>query len=712
MTWLRWITFLALAPLVAAGADGAGQLQLVLLAVVAASNVALARLPPRIWEHPALLPIVAVLDIGVLTASMYWGQGFARDFFFAYFALLAVVAMAGRLGPAVVAATLVVIGYGTLLGLRSGLELLHSPELIGRLGFLFSVGVGYGGLLEAGKARLHDAALRGQLVGWVSKLSAAFADDFDAVDLIRQVLLDIQAAYPGNVRASLVQVLDGRVTVITSSDDEEIRHLPLAAEQYPELTRVLEEGRPVVIEDIRTSPVTEAVRELVADLPFTALLLCPVRCEQDGVGNVVLRVARKHGSFSPAMVQTTQNVAEAIGVIYRQATLREAMERSQRMEMVAQITASVAHSFNAILSTVLLSSETIRRQVHAHANVAACGVSPCDGAGEQRFTAIELAVKEGLTIVERLEAWTRLGSDQQEEADRRVVSPAELLQEAWRHAQPHWSRHEATRRLQLHWQVEDELPAVAGNPTALREALLNLILNAIDAMPRGGTLTLGADAGADEVRFFVQDTGTGIPEEQIERIFEPLFSTKGTGGTGLGLTIARQVATRHRGSLSVVSKEGIGSRFCLRLPAAACADPAADPPADGQVEDNRRVLLVEGNELVRDVMLRSLQGAGNEVDTVAGVDEALIMLGTSRSYAGLVVDADDNADLIALLEWLQERRPDLSGRVLVFSTRDIDASLQALQRTYAFVFVDRSAGLGALHQELRRITDATGEAAA
>ena len=124
------------------------------------------------------------------------------------------------------------------------------------------------------------------------------------------------------------------------------------------------------------------------------------------------------------------------------------------------------------------------------------------------------------------------------------------------------------------------------------------------------------------------------------------------------------------------------------------------------------MLLVEGNELVRDVMLRSLQGAGNEVDTVAGVDEALIMLGTSRSYAGLVVDADDNADLIALLEWLQERRPDLSGRVLVFSTRDIDASLQALQRTYAFVFVDRSAGLGALHQELRRITDATGEAAA
>jgi len=203
--------------------------------------------------------------------------------------------------------------------------------------------------------------------------------------------------------------------------------------------------------------------------------------------------------------------------------------------MVSQVTSSVAHSFNDILSTVLLASENLRKQIVEHSEVAGCQGAPCDAASIQRFSNIELAVKEGLSIVERLNAWTRLDQGvERERGGASVFDPAELLREAWSYAQPQWVRCNATRDLELVWDLA-ETANVSGDRTELREVLLNLILNAVDAMPRGGTLTLRLASGSERVRFIIQDTGIGIAEDQLERIFEPTFSTKGAAGTGLGL---------------------------------------------------------------------------------------------------------------------------------------------------------------------------------
>ena len=149
VTLLRWVMFIALAYLVSASGDGTVALRAGLLAVVALSNVALSRLRLATWEHSALLPVIASIDIAVLLGAMVSGTGFARDFFFAYFVILAIVGMAGSLRWALVGTALSVAGYGAILGLEHGMVLLQTPSLIGRLGFLFSVGVGYGGLIEA-----------------------------------------------------------------------------------------------------------------------------------------------------------------------------------------------------------------------------------------------------------------------------------------------------------------------------------------------------------------------------------------------------------------------------------------------------------------------------------------------------------------------------------------------------------------------------------
>lgn len=125
---------------------------------------------------------------------------------------------------------------------------------------------------------------------------------------------------------------------------------------------------------------------------------------------------------------------------------------------------------------------------------------------------------------------------------------------------------EAERKgIEMRVSIDDNLPQVLMDKRHIKQALLNLIQNAMAAMPEGGTLTLKAEQTDDEVRFSVADTGTGIPEELLTKIFEPYFTTK-KSGTGLGLTITFKIVKEHAGDISLESKEGAGSTFTIHLP--------------------------------------------------------------------------------------------------------------------------------------------------
>ena len=384
------------------------------------------------------------------------------------------------------------------------------------------------------------------------------------------------------------------------------------------------------------------------------------------------------------------------------------MERSEKMEMVSQIAISVSHSFNDILSRVLLAAEALRKQATRHAESTGGTDGPFDDESMARFNTIELSVKEGLTIVERLAAWTHLDGENARETGTVAVDARGVLEEAWKYARPLWARREATRGLTLQLNVE-ETRAVEGNPPELREVLLNLIINAVDAMPKGGTMTLGLTEVADKVVFSVEDTGTGMSKETMERIFDPLFTTKGKAGTGLGLSTARSVAQRHGGMLTAESQEGVGSRFCLILPASSMT-PDLQTELTATVSEaaaagSQRVLLVEANDLVRDVMLRVLQGAGLHVDVVASLDEAKVMLGTQRAYRGLVIDAVVGADdLPEFLTAVRDKDADMAGRVLLYSNGGMTHGMIELQQSFGVSCVDRTAGLATLSDALSIIT--------
>jgi CheY-like chemotaxis protein/two-component sensor histidine kinase len=199
----------------------------------------------------------------------------------------------------------------------------------------------------------------------------------------------------------------------------------------------------------------------------------------------------------------------------------------------------------------------------------------------------------------------------------------------------------ARRGIRVSREVEDGLPRALCDANQIEQVLLNLVLNALEAMRTtgGGALRIRlARAGGDMVEVSVADTGPGIAPEVQARIFEPFFTTKagfGPGrvaGTGLGLSVSRGIVEQHGGTIEVESAPGAGARFTVRLPAApgvappAPAAPAAAPAAASRPRSSARVLVADDEAVIRDVIRRVLRKAGCEVKTARSIGRARKLL--------------------------------------------------------------------------------------
>ncbi len=407
------------------------------------------------------------------------------------------------------------------------------------------------------------------------------------------------------------------------------------------------------------------------------------------------RAARANGfSFEPEVALRTQDgrrvVVETITNSYEtgdqkvmQGNIRDITERVrlqdqlrqvQKLDSIGRLAGGIAHDFNNLL------------------NIISAHVGLLQRPGEEKrraesATAIQKAVERGTAVVRQLLTFARKGETSYELTDVNTVlrEVASMLRETF------------PKQTRVATKLAENLPPIQADPNQIHQAILNLAVNARDAMPDGGTLTLGTDdvdgdvvrrkfpevAAKRFVELCVSDTGTGMDEETLRRIFEPFFSTKGSGGQGLGLAVVYGIVNSHHGVIDLESEPGKGSTFRIYLPvmdgaAPGTADPdsgetkrepaAQDQRASGRVRTDAAgrltLLLVEDEETLLAPIRTILEEEGYAVLTAADGLEAV------RLHA-------ENVDRISAV-LLDLSLPRLGGWQAFQRMRELDPQLRCI----------------------------------
>jgi signal transduction histidine kinase len=229
---------------------------------------------------------------------------------------------------------------------------------------------------------------------------------------------------------------------------------------------------------------------------------------------------------------------------------REA-QRSQHLMLLGRLAASVSHEIRNPLSAMTLHVELLQEEMRQPSLNSAETIAAS-------FTEITTQLARLHNLVDDYLSLARVATIERTPQDLGAAV------EAWAHE---WQELMTTKGVTLQLDRMTHLGQAVFHKSTLRRVVLNLVHNALDAMPQGGTLTLTGEVSATHVHLHVRDTGSGIPAEQLPHIFEPLYTTK-PEGTGLGLYIVREIITAHDGQITVRSSAGHGTTFTLTLPRA------------------------------------------------------------------------------------------------------------------------------------------------
>ncbi|MBI4861012.1 MAG: PAS domain S-box protein [Candidatus Riflebacteria bacterium] len=312
-------------------------------------------------------------------------------------------------------------------------------------------------------------------------------------------------------------------------------------------------------------------------------------------------------------------------------SLQEQLLRAQKLEAIGLLAGGIAHDFNNLLTTILGNAQALGSEAPPGSERAA----GCES--------IELAARRAAELTRQLLGFARKGKLQSVPVDLHGLADdlASLLLRT------------VDKRIAVRQVRGASASIVIGDPTQLQQVLLNLAVNARDAMPSGGLLSvetenvevpaaqaaaLGVGQSGSFVKISVVDSGCGIPQENLGRIFDPFFTTKPVGqGTGLGLAMVYGIVKSHGGSVRVESQVGSGSRFEILLPAVAGGLAPVAAVAKTPVSGRGHVLLVDDEEGVRTVGARLLRKLGYEVTTAADGRAALAAFESSPGRFGLVI---------------------------------------------------------------------------
>ncbi|HYD86855.1 MAG TPA: ATP-binding protein [Vitreimonas sp.] len=352
-------------------------------------------------------------------------------------------------------------------------------------------------------------------------------------------------------------------------------------------------------------------------------------------------------SSRPLIDETTGQIEGAIFVSRDITAMRrteEELRHSQKLETIGQLTGGIAHDFNNVLAAVLNSSEVLARAVVGDEKL------------ERAAATIEKAALRGAELTRHLLAFAR-----HQTLSPKPIDLASFLTDALMLIRP-----AIGAMIEIDVEVQHGLHAFA-DPVQLTTALLNLCVNARDAMSGVGELTIRICETEGLVEICVADTGCGMSPEVRERAVEPFFTTKEVGkGSGLGLSMVYGFAQQSGGNLRIESKPGAGARITLALPKAAAPAPVAISAAPPTLPVSpMRVLIVDDDAMVREALKLHLSSAGFQTTTAADGPEAIALIEAGLEFDLLFTDMVMPRGMtgLALAEKLRERRPEI--RVIV-----------------------------------------------
>ena len=498
--------------------------------------------------------------------------------------------------------------------------------------------------------RVKEALRRAEQTEQLARLGRIAAEVHDPMALLEQVpAIAVEALGAGAARVLLLEP-HGELRVAAAAGGVDVAD-PVSPLMAAAVRHVMASGHSLRARDLRTDPrFAAAAVGAGKDEPAIASFLAVPLFDRGRTLGVLSASAQQADRFKAHDLQFLQSLSGTLAGALQRAASDAALQHSQRLESVGQLTGGIAHDFNNLLTIIQGNLQVLEEMP---------GVADEPG-NLELVEAATRAARRGAELTGKLLVFSR----------RQVLRPSRIDVVPMIRSLAGILQRTVDRRIAIEVSSAEPSYLVAVDAGQLESALLNIAINARDAMPAGGRLHMhvggcdalpagvGREAGATDapaagyVAIGITDEGEGMSAEVKARVFEPFFTTKDAGrGTGLGLSVVYGFVTQSQGAIGIESVPGAGTTVTLYLPRALepQATEAGTPPADAGAATGRagagatlreglRVLLVEDDAEVRQIAAGYLQGLGCAVQTAASGEEAWTLLEGDGTFDALLTD--------------------------------------------------------------------------
>jgi PAS domain S-box-containing protein len=518
---LRWMTIIITSYLILFG-RGIGFPQLfpsLLILFYLFSNAIAYFIPSSYFSKLSLFYIVLLFDTFMVSLGIYITSQFGTDFYLVYFLIILFASIARSFKLLMVNALVICGIYGWFLWTKGWDMNLLDEGILLRIPFIFIMNIFYGFLIQSFEERTKRIKMELREIG-------------ESEQRYRQIVESAHDAVAILDEKNRIKFFNKRLLYLTQYIPEELTGM--------ELTNLI---NGLAMDEVNQGFVQGSQEGFV--IHETEVL-------QKNGGKRKAEVSAANFFLSPNRTHTILYLKD----ITEKKQIEERLIQSEKLRALGEMAAGVAHDFNNILGAILGRVQLIKLGWRRMS----------DEVVQNELGIIEQAAMDGAHTVKKLQEFTRPKTD----ASKFVLLDVnEIIDGATELVKTKIKDEAEAKGVQIEVHtVQSKVPPITGNPIELREVLLNIILNSIDAMPEGGRITFKTGHEDSSVFIEASDEGIGMPEYIRQRVFDPFFTTKGVQRSGLGLSISYGIIHRHHGEIEVRSQEGMGTTFLIKLPIA------------------------------------------------------------------------------------------------------------------------------------------------